>query len=118
MAEIKCFDVVKMVTDEATNQFQPIFRIVKKNEEILKSYCEVIDQLAEQFNGAAFEAEVNRETMDIAVSLVCEEFIVDAKSGLTLSRIANKAKHMGFKVADDEYVQVSFVFGSIWHSSV
>lgn len=117
-SHVKCFDVVKMVTDEATSQFKPIFNVVPEREKILKSYCEVIDQLAEQFNGVAFEAEVDDETMDIAVSLICEEFVVDAQSGANLQRVADKAKYMGFRAADDERIQMSFVFGSIWCSSI
>lgn len=40
---IKCFDVVGMVVDEASEQFKPLWRVNDEKLDILHEYCDAID---------------------------------------------------------------------------
>ena len=59
MALVNCFDVVEMVTEEATSRFAPLFRENREAKNVLHQYCEVLDALAQEFNGESFEVEVD-----------------------------------------------------------
>lgn len=51
MPFVNCFDVVQMVTDEASAQFAPLFCENKEAKAILHQYCDAIDVLAREFDG-------------------------------------------------------------------
>lgn len=61
---VKCFDVVSMVVDEATDQFSQLWKINKERYEILKQYCDVLDSLVEEFDGESFNVEVDDISMN------------------------------------------------------
>lgn len=113
MGFAKCFDVVTMVTDEATEQFGILLREEQGKKDSLKSYCDIIDTLAERFGGVSFEVEVDDETTNITVSLVCEEFEIDSCSD-KFYELVSAAKRIGFKAADNDMVQINFEFEGIW----
>lgn len=77
MGFVKCYDVVKMVTEEATKQFGVLLKVDEEKLHKLKSCCEMIDDLSKKFDGISYEVEVNDETTDITISLVFGEFETD-----------------------------------------
>lgn len=113
MGFAKCFDVVTMVTDEATEQFGSLLCEDKNKKEALKVYCGMIDSLAERFDGVSFEVEVDDEMTDITVALVCGEFEIDDCSD-DFYKLVEAAKKVSFKAMDDDTIQVNFKFGGIW----
>lgn len=117
MSFIKCFDVVEMVTTEATKQFGRLFAESDKKKKQLKEYCEKVDVIAEQFGGVSYEAEVDDETMDITVSLVCVEFETD-KSSTAFYGLMQDAKKVTFKPCGDSEIQIDFIFNGIWNKAI
>lgn len=113
MGFAKCFDVVTMVTDEATAQFGSLLCEEQSKKETLKVYCDMIDSLAERFDGVSFEVEMDDDTTDITVSLVCGEFEIDDCSD-DFYKLVEAAKKVSFRAADDDTIQVDFKFGGIW----
>lgn len=114
MSFAKCFDVVKMVTDEATVQFGSLLRVDKEREDSLNLCCRMIDNIAKRFNGVSYEADVNDITTDITVSLVCDGFEIDNTSDDEFYVLAAQAKQLKFKQCDTDALQMDFVFGGIW----
>lgn len=114
MDNIKCFDVVTMVTDEATEQFGRLFREDTKRKELLESCCSIIDDIAEQFNGVAFEVDVDDTTMDITVTLTCGEIIIEGEA--EFYELLNHIKSFGVKASEDgeDLICIDFVFDGIW----
>lgn len=110
---VKCFDVVEMVTDEATEQFGSLLRVDVERRYRLKNYCEMVDSIAEQFGGASYEVKVDDETTDITISLVCDEFETDTMSS-SFYKLARETKKMGFKACGEEQIQIDFTFDGIW----
>lgn len=116
MSFIKCFDVVEMVTTEATEQFGKLLAESDEKKQWLKECCEKIDIIAEQFGGVSYETEVDDETMDITVSLVCGEFETD-KSSTVFYGLMRDAKKVTFKSCDDG-IQINFIFDGIWNKAI
>lgn len=110
---IKCFDIVKMVADEASDQFGSLLMVNIEKEEELKEICEMIDDVAEDFNGISYEVDINDETTDIIICLVCDEFETDSSNSVFLN-LLNRTKKVGFKQAEDDKIQIEFVFNGIW----
>lgn len=111
---VKCFDVVKMVTDEASKQFGSMWKANEERENALEKCCADIDSIAEEFNGISLEASVNDTTTDIKISLVCPEVLFESSLHRVYSLIPN-AKSFGFsKVKNEDALQIDFVFPGIW----
>lgn len=113
MSFAKCYDVAEVVIDEATKQFGSLLTVDKERQQELRECCGMVDMLAERFGGVSCEVEVNDETTDIMVSLVCGEFEIDtiADDFYVLMR---KAKRVGFKSYEEEQLQIDFIFDGIW----
>ena len=117
MGFVKCFDVVSMVVEEANNQFGVTWNIDKEKERDLKRVCVNIDFLSDEFNGVAFEVDINEITMDITVSLICAEIIVENASH-RLFDVLKCTKRFAIKPAEDlTNTQIDFVFPGIWERS-
>lgn len=76
MSFVNCFDVVQMVTDEASAQFAPLFCGNKEAKAILHQYCDAIDVLAWEFDGVTFEASVHDESMEVSVTFECPDIVI------------------------------------------
>ena len=50
MKYFNCFNIVKLVTDEASNQFSPLFSENSLKQSRLKSQCDCINKIANQYN--------------------------------------------------------------------
>jgi len=118
MGFVKCFDAVTMVTDEATRQFGSLLREDEDKKQELKKSCDMIESLANQFDGIAYETKVNDETTEISIALTCSEFETDAKSS-KFYELLGRAKKAKFRVAEepDDCVEMTFVFDGIWSPS-
>lgn len=111
---IKCFDVVSMVVDEASKQFGSIiWELNKEKYDVLKNYCEAIDKLSDSFDGVSFEAEVDEINMTIKITLECAEAIVDSPNHIYY-KLLERSKSFGISVTDNNTINLSFVFPSLW----
>lgn len=113
MSFVKCYDVAEMVVDEATSQFGSLLKVDEGKQQELKECCGMVDVLAEKFGGISYEVEVDDETTDITVSLVCGEVEVDTASD-DFYGLMRKAKRVGLKSYEKEQLQIDFIFGGIW----
>lgn len=113
MAFVNCFDAVSMVVDEATTQFAPLWKINKEKYRILQQYCGVLDSLAAEFDGEAFDVEVDDIEMTIAITLECMDLSIDSKNHKYYS-LAQRAIEFGFSVSENGLLCVKFVFPSVW----
>ena len=113
MGIVNCYDVVEMVTEEATTQFGVLLKVDEAKLHKLKSCCEMIDDLSKKFNGISYEVEVNDDTTDITISLVCGEFAID-KTTSSFYNLIKMVKKINFKPYEEEQIQIDFTFGGIW----
>lgn len=114
---IRCFDIAEMVLDEATEQFSPIWVVDEEKKGALKQYCDALDILSEEFNGQAFEVDVDEVKMTISIKMFCDEIEVCDETHL-LYKLGKVAKSMSFSYSkEDDTMAVEFVFPSIWKKS-
>lgn len=118
MSFVKCFDAVTMVTDESTKRFAPIWVEDSEKKDILKNYCEAIDELAEEFDGETFDVEVDEIDMTISIKLECASSVMVDSQHHKLVQLANRSVRFGFSGATTESgnkcLSIEFVFPSIW----
>lgn len=113
MSFTKCFDVVDMVVQEATNQFKPIWKLNNNNYDILQQYCSVIDSLVKEFNGSAFDVSIIEPQMKVLITITCEDLTLKS-SNHNFYRLAARADSVGFTVSEDGELNINFVFPSLW----
>lgn len=113
MGNVKCFDVVSMVVEEANQQFRPFWVANEEKKLILKQYCGIIDSLANDFDGESFEVEIDEINMEIQVTLECGEMIIDSPSHV-FYELTKRAMRIGFSATSDDKIHIKFVFPSIW----
>lgn len=116
MNRIKCYDVAAMVIDEATNQFGSLWKVSKSKLDDLKENCRLVDELSDESNGVSYDVAVNDETMDISVTLECEELVAENKSHV-IYRLMDKSKSINM-FAHDGNLCIKFKFGSIWDKTI
>lgn len=114
---ISCYDIVSMVTEEATERFAPIWSVDETLREVLEKLCGAIDLLSDEFGGVAYECEVIDATKEISVSLICPEIIVLDNN----HRIYNVMKYANrfsvYNTEDNECVNICFEFPGIWEET-
>ena len=115
MDRVKCIDIVKQLTDEATKQFGTLLREDGAKKDRLNACCVIIDKLIDKFNGVAATVDINDETTDIAISIVCDGFEIRDKNDefYDLLRIS---KHFAVKAYEDsdDRIELLFTFDGIW----
>lgn len=69
MNAFKCFNVTKIVIDEATAQFAPLFFIDSKKLVQLKTNCSFIDSLIKKYDCALYEIDIDSISLEIKITL-------------------------------------------------
>lgn len=108
---VKCYDIVEMVINEATGRFAPLWEVDDKYNEILKSYCNVIDIIANKNSCESYEVEVDEERMTIKIILECPDF---ESEDTNLTELIKRTVEFGFSVSDANTLLIRFVFPSVW----
>ena len=107
-----CYNYAELVLDEASERFAPLFRENREHKKVFRQYCDVMDELAREFNGVSFEFEVNEETMDISVTLVCPDIVLQYANH-RFYELTARALSVRFGVLEGN-LAVTFTFPSIW----
>lgn len=113
MSFIKCFDIASMVIDDATERFRPSMRLNHERVGIFKQYCSALDELSNEFEGESFEVEVNEITMEITVSLECDEVVIESSNHVFYELVKRAVKY-GFRTSEEGNLIIKFVFPSLW----
>ena len=116
MESVRCYDVVKMVLDEATEQFGSLMRESEEERTMIENCCSIIDELSVKFGGVSYEAGVEDKTLEIIISLVCEEFETDAVSS-GFCELFNHTKKIKFSSENDEMIKIEFIFEGLWQKA-
>lgn len=116
MSRVNCFDVASMVIDEATKQFGLLWKVDTDRLEVFKNNCDLIDELSDGSHGVSYDVDINEETMDISITLECEDLIADSKDHV-IYRLMNETKSINM-FAHDGNLCIKFKFGSIWDKAI
>ena len=108
MNTFKCFDVVKMVTDEATAQFAPLFYENPVKLSHIENLCSYIDFLIEKYNGISCDVEINSINLEIKITITFQtNEIVLSKDLVCYSQIS-------FHSINHKFIDLEFLFPGIW----
>ena len=114
MERITCYEAAELVLDEATGRFAPQFSENKEYKRIFRQYCDALDMLAEEFNGVAFDIEVDEISMEITVTLSCGEFVLESARH-RFYQLAARAERMSFRAGEEpDTLELAFTFPPIW----
>lgn len=113
MSQIKCYDVVRAVLDDASEQFMPVWKEKAVSEDILHQYCDTIDKFIDEFDATCLAVEVDEESMDIRISFECEEMIIRDANHM-FYQIATRSECVKFRYVGEDKMEVEFSFPSIW----
>lgn len=115
MSFVKCYDVAKMVVDEATERFGTGWCVSDDDVSVLEARCKIIDDLARRFNGVSYEVNVDEENTDITISLVCDMFEITDKDD-SFFTLVGQSKEFSIEPCDKDSIQLKldFVFDGIW----
>ena len=112
-----CFDVVEMVMEEANIRFAPLFRENREAKDILRQYCDVLDELAQEFGGESFEVEVDEINMTIGIKFECPDIVIPSPTHRFYT-LAKRALEIRFSHGEGDMAAVEFVFPSIWEKTL
>lgn len=110
MKKTKCFEVVDSVLEIANKNFAPLWRPDLRDRDILRQYCDAIDEVVDEFDGTCFEVNVDEISMYIHVELTCRE--ITLRKGNLLAVIERSIETKIVKRGDE--FGIHFVFPSIW----
>ena len=109
---IKCFDVVNMVVEEATNRFAPIWKINEEHYNVLQSYCDIIDSIARFNDAESFDVEVSEVDMTIKIVIESPDLVSDENDSFT--ELIRHTVGFGFSASEEGLLRTKLVFPSIW----
>ena len=109
-----CFEMVLEVVEKETKRLSPQMVLDDEALDILRDYCEVIDELSENFDGEAFEVKVNSDNT-ISICFECDDIVVHTTDEKYIQLI-ERAVTVGFSKSDDETLLVTLTFPSLWKS--
>ena len=113
--KFKCFDILDMVIQEATERFKPIFNIDNDDYKVLKQYCEVIDRVIEIGSFESFEVNVDEITMEISIIIERSDMILDNDDELSyLIYELFKRTNTVQVLENDGLLGIEMVFPPIW----
>jgi sRNA-binding carbon storage regulator CsrA len=113
MKSIKSFDAVYPVVAEATKTFSPSWKLNEERLDILKEYCDVIDDLIHEFDGSSIEVEIVDIKKNIKITIECPEITILSKQHMYYE-LVERSVEFGFSLSDDDNLNVKFVFPSVW----
>ena len=112
MKYFNCFNIVKLVTDEASNQLSPLFSENSLKLSRLKSQCDYINKIANQYNGISCEIEIDSITMEIRIMLT----LADKHLALSSINCPQPVKSEIY-LNEDNLICLDFLVPGIWSKS-
>lgn len=112
----KCFDIAKERLDVGDNY------VVK--EDLLHDFirvCDTLDELCDDFCLSNLTVNVDRLTLDIKMSVLCDGIEIDTRKAnvygkdnkmLVIMKVANKVSYTNIDRGDT--LKIEFLFPSIW----
>lgn len=113
---IKCFDVVSIVVEEATKQYSPDFVLNDNKLRILKQYCDAIDYIKDEINATEYEAEIIDDNKTVSISIECSNLFVDSVNH-AFCHLLRRSIACTLSYVDDDTFKINFIFPSLWDSA-
>lgn len=107
------FSIAEMVIDEANDRFSGKYQIVPERLNILKQYCELFDELIENYDADSFEVEIDDEDLTVHMHLIVDAIECSAQQP-QFGQLIQRAMPFCVKTDDGKHLRLSFVYPSLW----
>ena len=114
MSFVTCYDAVSMVLDDAEERFGQTWKLNQEALKRLKSDCKLLDAVVQDFNCDSIEAEVDEESMDLIVTLFCEDMTLEYGRSHPYFKLIQHTDSFGFRNGGEDRLLVFFRFGGIF----
>lgn len=111
---VSCYDAISMVLDDALTRFGTGWRLNQDALKRLKADCRDLDAVVQDFNCDSIEAEVDEETMELSVSLFCDEMTLEYGRTHPFFAAIRHAKSFGFRNSGEDGIVVTIIFGNLF----
>ena len=118
MSFVTCYDVVSMVLDDVTERFSGAWEPDKKAIRVLEKDCEEMDAVVRDFNCDSVEAEVDESTMDLIVTMSCEDMTLEYGRSHPFFQATRHTSSFGFRHGGRNNLEIFFRFSGIFRHNV
>ena len=109
---IKCFSILNGLVKTAEKSLGKVAN--KEAVHWMHGVCDMIDTIANAYDGTEYEISIDDETFDINISLVCGEITVDGyEEPNHFYEVAEASKKMYIKCESEDTLVVTFQFDSV-----
>lgn len=114
MSFIKCYDIVEQVINVVTERYSGQIVEDSQKKSVIKKYCDEIQRISDEFDGVSYSVDVDEKSMDIEISLVCED-MESNKNDVEFVDMVKNSKEINVSYYDDDHYKIKFVFEGIWN---
>lgn len=114
MSFVTCYDAVSMVLDDAAERFGQNWKLNQDALKRLKDDCKLMDSIVEEINCDSIEAEIAEDTMDLIVTLCCEDLTMCYGRSHPFFKIIQHANYFGFRNGGENRLLVFFRFVGVF----
>lgn len=114
MSFVTCYDAVSMVLDDAAERFGQNRKLNQETLERLQAACKLMDSIVEEIDCDSIEAEIDENTMDLIVTLCCEDLTMCYGRSHPFFKIIQHADSFGFRNGGENRLLVFFRFVGVF----
>lgn len=106
------------VVDAATERFGSKYRLNRTRYNVMDSLCDLLDEFVSCFEADYFDVNVDEDTTDLEISVVCDEFVFKGAVEAFFFTFVRMFDAVSFKKnPEDGKVAVSLVIHDMWSCS-
>ena len=109
-----CYDVVIDLVSQATELHGEEYRLNHDITQQLKTICNYIEVALKQYECEFFEVNINENTMQLTIAIVCEDMILDKQTSAIFGQIINTVDSFSFSRPEIDSLRVEFKYNHIW----
>lgn len=115
---IRCRDIASMTVEATNEKIKDKYRINQQKLEKFYEYCDYFDEIIEEnlelaFQPATFEVDVDTNTGDIILTLICDYITVKSKDHPYLKAMA-ASKKCTISQHTEDLIKHRFVYPTVW----
>ena len=114
MSRVNCYDTLYVILDKATKKFEESgLTLDESRRDTLKSYCEAIDSIIDEFDAESLEVEVNERNAEVEITIELSDMVIEDSKHI-IFQLFERAIKFEFSSVNDSLFSVKFIFPSIW----
>ena len=112
MSRVNCYDTLSVILDKATKKFEESgLTLDESRRDTLKSYCEAIDSIIDEFDAESLE--VNERNAEVEITIELSDMVIEDSKHI-IYQLFERAIKFEFSSINDSLFSVKFIFPSIW----